>query len=194
MMYPPCNSWYHVLHIIPATTSGAYLSLSKMELHSQVSSFLLIPCLFADGIWNFKWNSIVIKHFDDDSCTSCTKVNLLVLATCASLPWQRFEFGVKVLWKMTKKQEEVIARLKTGRLENSRGSSSKSWLDYSKQQKDLAKSIQSALSFCQDEGFKALFSWGWKCRYWKSRAPSATPCFHCPSHPTVPWDEMDGLE
>lgn len=53
----------------------------------------------------------------------------------------------------------MIARLRTGRLENSRGSSSKSWLEYSRQQrynkkKDLAKNIQSALSFCEDEGFK----------------------------------------
>ena len=53
----------------------------------------------------------------------------------------------------------MIARLKTGRLENSRGSSSKSWLEYSRQQrynkkKNLAKNVQSALSFCEDEGFK----------------------------------------
>ena len=52
----------------------------------------------------------------------------------------------------------MIARLRTGCLENSRGSSSKSWLEYSRQQrynkKDLAKNIQSALSFCEDEGLK----------------------------------------
>ena len=72
---------------------------------------------------------------------------------------RKLENEVKVLRKTAKKQAKVIARLRTGRLENSRGSSSKSWLQYSRQQrynkkKDLAKNIQSALSFCEDEGFK----------------------------------------
>jgi len=71
---------------------------------------------------------------------------------------KKLEREVKVLRKTTKNQAKVIARLKTGRLENSRGSSSKSWLQYSRQQwyskKNLANGIQGTLSFCEDEGFK----------------------------------------
>ena len=49
MMYPPCNFCYHVFHIIPATTSGAYPSLEKMEHQTRIfirtrkQKWLIIP-------------------------------------------------------------------------------------------------------------------------------------------------------
>ena len=51
----------------------------------------------------------------------------------------------------------MIARLKNGRKENSRGSST--WSQYSRQQRcnkrrNLASGIQGALSFCEEDGFK----------------------------------------
>ena len=76
-----------------------------------------------------------------------------------SIKRRKLECEVKTLKSTTKKQAKVIARLKTGRKENSRGSSFKSWSQYSRQQqynkrKSLASSIQGAVSFFEDEGFK----------------------------------------
>ena len=76
-----------------------------------------------------------------------------------SVKRRKLEHEVKTLKSATKKQAKVIARLKTGREENSRGSSSKTWSQYSRQQqynkrRNLAGGIQGALSFCEEEGFK----------------------------------------
>lgn len=76
-----------------------------------------------------------------------------------SVKRRKLECEVKTLKSTTKKQAKVIARLKTGRKENSRGSSSETWSQYSRQQhynkrRNLASGIQGALSFCEKEGFK----------------------------------------
>lgn len=72
---------------------------------------------------------------------------------------KKLEGDVRRLQRTTKEQSKTIARIKTGCLENSRGSSSKSWTDYSRQQqhnkkKTLAEKIHGALSFCEGEGFQ----------------------------------------
>ena len=61
---------------------------------------------------------------------------------------------VKSLKSIQVKQATTIIRLKAGRLENHRGSSSKSWQSYSRQhqavkKRRLASDIQSSLSFCE---------------------------------------------
>ena len=66
-----------------------------------------------------------------------------------------------MLKKTTKQQAKSILRIKTGCSETTRGSSSKSWSEYSRQQqhnkrKSLAKGIQGALSFCEDERFRPI--------------------------------------
>ena len=72
---------------------------------------------------------------------------------------RKLEKEVSILTKTTKQQAKTISRIKTGRSETSRGSSSKLWTEYSRQQqhnkrKTLAKGIQGALSFCEDERFR----------------------------------------
>ena len=54
---------------------------------------------------------------------------------------QKLESEVKTLRRTTKSQAKVISRLKTGRLEHSRGSSSKSWGDYSRQSSTIRRRI-----------------------------------------------------
>ena len=96
----------------------------------------------SEAMWKFEVNERLVEAQIEEESTKRKKL----------------ESEVKVLRKTTKIQAKVIARLKTGRLENSRGSSSKSWLQYSRQQrynkKNLANGVQGALSFCEDEGFK----------------------------------------
>ena len=213
MMYPPCNFCYHVLHIIPATTSGAYPSLEKMEHQTRIfirtvkQKWLIIPvnllrfslhmnalspcnhyaipleisdtirAALKAKLWRMgklfsklggtKCQEQLIKWKDGSEATWNFVVNevevqrqllkrkrlIEVQIEKESTKRRKLENEVKVLQKTTttKKQAKVIARLKTGRLENSRGSSSKSWLEYSRQQqyskKNLAKNVQSALSF-----------------------------------------------
>ena len=73
---------------------------------------------------------------------------------------RRLESEVKTLQSTAKKQAKRISRLTTGRKLTSRGPSSKSWCQYSRQQqynkrKSLVNSIQGVLTVCKEEGFKA---------------------------------------
>ena len=77
-----------------------------------------------------------------------------------SIKRRKLEAEVGKLQKSSKQQSKVIARLRTGLSENSR-KSSKPWSEYSRQQqynrkRSVATSIQGALSFCKEEGFKPL--------------------------------------
>ncbi len=72
---------------------------------------------------------------------------------------RRLERELKNLKKSTKEQATVIARLKTGRLEKSKGSSLRPWNECSRQQqynreKNIANGVKAALSFCSDKGFE----------------------------------------
>ena len=73
---------------------------------------------------------------------------------------RKLEKEVTELKNTNVKQAKEIVKLKTGRSVKSRGpSSSKRWNDYSRQhqwkkKKGLANNIQTALSFCDNEGFK----------------------------------------
>ena len=77
-----------------------------------------------------------------------------------SIKRRKLEAEVGKLQKSSKQQSKVIARRRTGLSENSR-KSSKPWSEYSRQQqynrkRSVATSIQGALSFCKEEGFKPL--------------------------------------
>lgn len=70
----------------------------------------------------------------------------------------KLEGEVRKLNHTSRQQSLALVRIKSGRLENSRGSASKAWSEYSRQQKynkkkSLAKGIHVALGFCEDEGF-----------------------------------------
>lgn len=108
-----------------------------------------------DAIWNFTVGEVEVNR---QLLKRKHAINTVLQEECTKR--RKLETEVKILKKTTKSQATVIARLKTGRLESCRGSSSKSWYEYSRQQrhnkkKNLAGGIQGALSFCQDEGFKA---------------------------------------
>ncbi len=65
------------------------------------------------------------------------------------------------LHKVTRKQADTIVRLKTGRSEGGRGSSTKSWSEYSRQhrcakKKALGSDIQAALSFCEGKCYQPI--------------------------------------
>lgn len=107
-----------------------------------------------ESVWNFEVNEVEVnrqllkrkrvveRHLNDEVVKR-----------------KKIEAEVKSLRKTTKKQAKVISHLKTCRSETGRGSSSKSWEKYSRQQqynnkKTLASSVSGALSFCNDEGFK----------------------------------------
>lgn len=65
------------------------------------------------------------------------------------------------LQKVTRKQADTIFRLKMGRSEKGRGSSSKSWSEYSRQhryakKKTLGLRIQAALSFCEGDCYEPI--------------------------------------
>ena len=71
---------------------------------------------------------------------------------------KKLEKDIKVLNQTTEKQARIIAKLKSGQSDRTRRAS-KSWTQYSRQQKynrkkQLASDIQGALSFCQEDGFK----------------------------------------
>ena len=68
------------------------------------------------------------------------------------------EKEVKIHQITNKRQSKTISRIRSGRQENCRGSSSKVWTEYSRQQqynkkKDLAIEVRDALTFCQDKCF-----------------------------------------
>ena len=65
---------------------------------------------------------------------------------------------VSHLRKSSEKQAKIIVSLKTGRNEDSRGSSTKKWSEYSRphqsqKRKRLANDVKAALSFCDSEHF-----------------------------------------
>lgn len=75
---------------------------------------------------------------------------------------KKIEVEVKPLRSTARQQAKAISRFRPGRSENSRGSSSKSWHQYSRQQrhnkrKMLASNVTSVLTFCSAEGFKPHF-------------------------------------
>ena len=72
---------------------------------------------------------------------------------------RKIKTEVKALRSTTKQQAKVISRLRPCRAESSRGSSSKLWHQYSRQQqhnkkKMLASNVTSVLSFCSVERFR----------------------------------------
>ena len=72
---------------------------------------------------------------------------------------RKLECEVRKLTNTKEQQSKVISRLKAGHLPNSRGPSSKTWEEYSRQhrykkRRSVAGNIQSALSFCENEKFK----------------------------------------
>ena len=71
----------------------------------------------------------------------------------------KLEKEVKALQNSVNNQAQVISRLRSGKPEHCRGSSSKLWTAYSRQQqynkkKKIAHGVKGALSFCENERFK----------------------------------------
>lgn len=107
-----------------------------------------------DSVWNFEVSEVEVNR------------QLLKRKRCVEAQIEeevekrrKLESEVKTLQCTTKKQSKMIARLSTGHKTNSRGPSSKSWCQYTRQQqynkrKSLASSVQGALTFCEEEGFK----------------------------------------
>ena len=108
-----------------------------------------------DSVWNFEVSDVEVNR------------QLLKRKRCIETQIKeetekrrKLESEVKTLQRMTKEQAKMIARLSTGRKTKSRGPSSKSWCQYTRQQqynkrKSLVSSIQGVLTFCEEEGFKA---------------------------------------
>ena len=107
-----------------------------------------------ESVWNFNVNEVEIN------CQMLKrKRSVEALLEDESAKRKKLDSEVKQLQATTKRQAKIIAKLKTGSQVNSRGSSSKSWLEYSRQQqynkkRKLASTIKCSLSYCEDEGFK----------------------------------------
>ena len=108
----------------------------------------------SNSTWNFEVNEIEVnrqllhrkRNIEAQLDEECTKR-------------RKLQSEVGMLQRTTKQQAKTILRIKTGHSDNCRGSSSKTWTEYSRQQrhnkrKTLAKGIQGALSFCEDENFR----------------------------------------
>ena len=108
-----------------------------------------------DSVWNFEVSDVEVNR------------QLLKRKRCVETQIKeetekrrKLESEVKILQRTTKKQAKMITRLSTGRKAKSRGPSSKSWCQYTRQQqynkrKSLVSSIQGVLTFCEEERFKA---------------------------------------
>ena len=108
-----------------------------------------------DGVWSFEVSSVEVNRQLLKRRRS-TEIQLKE----ETEKRRKLESEMRTVLSTTKKQAKRIARLSTGRKANSRGSSSKPWSQYTRQQwynkrKSLVGSIQGALSVCEDEGFKA---------------------------------------
>lgn len=104
--------------------------------------------------WNFQVNETEVSR---QLLHKKRKVEAQMDEECTKRRKLESELGMQQ--KVNKQQAKVIARISTGRSSNSRGSSSKAWTEYSRQQqynkkKGLAKGIQGVLSFCEDERFR----------------------------------------
>ena len=82
-----------------------------------------------ESVWNFNVNEVEVN------CQMLKrKHSVEALLEDESAKRKKLDSEVKQLQATTKRQAKIMAKLKTGSQVNSCGSSSKSWLEYSRQQ------------------------------------------------------------